>query len=150
AYNTAQDALFIFGGDIAGNKIQSDLWKLANAMGNGGAPSWSSVPIAGAAPTPIRGDTSGVDVDTRDMLVFLGWINCDPSSCTDFSDTHAIANLTSSPTWTKVSTSGGAPPARYSHSSVYDAKTDQIIIFGGNATTNLNGDASANLDDLWA
>jgi Bacterial Ig-like domain (group 2)/Galactose oxidase, central domain len=149
AYNPVKGALFIFGGEITGNKIQTDLWELTNAIGVGGAPTWSSVPIAGAAPSPARGDMSGVYIQASDALVFFGGINCSTSSCTNYSDTFAINNLSTSPTWQKVST-GGAPPARYSHSSVYDTSNDRMIIFGGNTTTNLNGDPAANLDDVWA
>jgi hypothetical protein len=149
AYSSTQDSLFIFGGVDGNNKIQADLWKLANASAAAGTPTWSSVAMAGTAPSPIRGEMSGIYAEQRDMLVFFGGISCSSSSCTTYSDAHAIGDLTKQPTWVGVSPVGGVPPGRFFHSSVYDAANDLMVIFGGNATTNVNGDASANLDDVW-
>jgi Big-like domain-containing protein/Kelch motif protein len=149
AYNSAQDALFIFGGVNGNNQVQADLWKLANASGTGGTPTWGSVPIAGTSPSPVRAEMSGIYVEKSDTLVFFGGVNCGASSCTEYGDTYALRGLTGVPSWAQVTVSGGTPPARYFHSSVYDAVNDSMVIFGGNATTNLKGDATANLDDVW-
>jgi hypothetical protein len=149
AYSSAQDALFIFGGVDGSGKIQADLWKLASASGAGGTSTWSSVPIAGTAPTPVRGQMGGIYAAESDTLLFFGGINCGTSSCTEYSDTWAIRGLGTGPTWSAVSPTSGAPPGRFLHSSVYDAAGDRMVIFGGNATTNISGDATANLDDVW-
>lgn len=149
AYSSTQDALFIFGGVNGGNQIVADLWQLANASGTGGTPTWTSVPVAGAAPSPVRGEMSGVYAEKQDVLVLYGGVNCSASSCTEYSDTYALRGLTSAPTWAPVAAGAGAPPARFLHSSVYDAVNDRMFVFGGNASTSLTGDATANLDDVW-
>jgi hypothetical protein len=149
AYGSTQDALFIFGGVDGSDKIQADLWKLASPSGTGGTPTWSSVPIAGTAPAPIRGEMSGIYADQSDTLLFFGGISCSASACTEYSDTWAIKGLGSQPTWTPVTPMAGAPPGRFFHSSVYDVANDRMVIFGGNATTSPAGDATANLDDAW-
>jgi hypothetical protein len=147
AYNPAGDSLFVFGGVDGNNKIQADLFKLTGVSGTSGT--WSSLPIAGTAPTPVRGQVSGIYAAASDTLLFFGGINCTASSCTEYSDTWAIRTLGTGPTWSPVTPTGGAPPGRFFHSSVYDATSDRMVIFGGNATTSVGGDATANLDDAW-
>ena len=149
AYNATQDTLFVFGGIDGNNQIRADLWELSNASATNGTSTWSTVAISGAAPSPIRGQMSGVYNDKNDTLVFFGGINCAPTLCTSLSDTYAITGLSSQPTWSLLASTGGAPPGRFFHSSVYDATNDRMVIFGGNAATSPNGDATASFDDVW-
>jgi hypothetical protein len=149
AYNAAQDSFFVFGGVDGNNQIKMDLWKLSNASGAGGASTWSNVSMSGSAPSPVRCQMSAMYDSANDALIFFGGISCNPTLCTSFNDTYALKGLGTQPTWSPVSTAGGSPPGRFFHSTVYDAANDRMVIFGGNAATNPNGDATANLDDVW-
>lgn len=51
-------------------------------------------------------------------------------------------------TWQKLATTGTAPPARSSTAAVYDATAKEMIVFGGNTST--NGAAFSPLADVWA
>lgn len=150
AYNATNDAFFIFGGVDGNNKIVADLWKLTNVTSTAaGGGTWTLLAISGTAPNPLRTQMSGVYDEARDTLVFFGGINCTTTSCVEYNDTYAIVGLLGQPTWSRVNATGGAPPGRYLHSSVYDSAHERMIVFGGNDTTNPNGDATANLDDVW-
>jgi len=51
-------------------------------------------------------------------------------------------------TWTEITTSGTAPPARSSPAAVYDATRDRLIIFGGNSST--SGLTLTGINDAYA
>src|SRR6266478_8550976 len=52
--------------------------------------------------------------------------------------------------WIKLTPTGGPPPARFGHTSVYDPVSNRLIIFGGCATSACITTAPAvTLNDLW-
>src|SRR6266446_1535044 len=52
--------------------------------------------------------------------------------------------------WIKLPPTGGPPPARFGHTSVYDPVSNRLIIFGGCATSACITTAPAvTLNDLW-
>lgn len=55
-----------------------------------------------------------------------------------------IQPLVSAPTWTKLSPSGSAPPARAAHTAIYDRASKRMVVFGG-----IRHSTSSLLDDLW-
>jgi hypothetical protein len=56
-----------------------------------------------------------------------------PPPC--LNDTHVLEYATGvggTTAWAKLSPTGGPPAARYSHTAVYDAADNEMIVFGGN------------------
>ncbi len=75
------------------------------------------------------------------MIVFGGF---DPFG-NRLSDTWVLTNangMGGTPQWSQLVVNGSSPSARYGHSAVYDPKTNEMIIFGGD-------DATGFLNDSW-
>ena len=145
-----EETLFVFGGSTSdtSSNIKFDLWELTNLDGSGGTPTWSQVTISGTAPE-TRALMSGVYDEATDKLILFGGTACFGSVCTLYNDTWTINQLSTHPTWEHLFPSGTSPPERFSHSAVYDATNNRMIIFGGNASTSSTTDVSLNLNDTW-
>ncbi|GEM_PF-2962718 len=105
--------------------------------------SWTAVGASGTAPSARQGHTAVLDAPNRRMIVFGGCTNALGVGSAR-NDVFALSLDRGSETWTELSPSGTAPPARYGHGAVYDASGDRMIVFGGD-----NG-ALGVLDDVWA
>src|SRR5438445_13817406 len=56
----------------------------------------------------------------------------------------------SSSSWVQLTPTGGPPPARFGHTSVYDPVSNRLIIFGGCSTSACVTTAPAvTLNDVW-
>lgn len=148
AYNSTDNVFFIFGGVDENNSVKMDLWKLTDANGVSGTPTWSNPAIGGTAPSS-RVSMRGVYDETTDTLIFFGGNVCGSSTCTLYQDTWTITNLSTNPTWVQLNPTGTLPSARFFHSAVYDATNNRMIIFGGNTSTALSPSATSNMDDTW-
>jgi hypothetical protein len=111
-----------------------------------GCAQFSKVDAAGA-PGPRARGAAVYDPDGDRMVVFGGRYRAGSSG------TYTLYNEVWSldlPTlaWTKITTTGNAPSARSSLAAVYSPATKEMILFGGNASS--DGLAFSPLADVWA
>jgi hypothetical protein len=148
-YNGAKNKFFLFGGSDSTGQTKMDLWLLSNANGVGGtAATWSTVQIAGTAPS-VRGSMASAYDETSDTLILFGGGACSGTACTLYNETWLISSLTTAPTWQKINPNGTLPPALANLSAVYDPAKNCLVIFGGNASTANPPDPLARVDDTW-
>ena len=122
--------MIVFGG-FDGTR-RNEVWALSFS----GTPTWSSLATSGTGPSPRYNHTAIFDPVRDRMIVFGG------DDGADLNDVWALS-LSGTPAWSLLSPSGTAPQGRYSHSAIYDASGDRMIVFGGKAGTSL-------LNDTWA
>src|SRR4029077_17083912 len=138
-YSVAGDSMTIFGGFFGALNPLNDTWVLSNAGGLAG-PVWTQLLPSSALP-PARFDHSAVyDPGTNSMIVFGGVDGA------IYNDVWVLSNANGSggtPAWTLLNPSGGPPPARFSHTAVYDPTNNVMIVFGG-ATAGGTG-----FNDVW-
>ena len=94
------------------------------------SPTWSDFTPTGTGPT--LNSNPGVYDPASNQLMFFGGVAADGSCCT--SDTWALTNANGSggsPGWQKLAVTGALPPVRISHSAVYDANNNRLIVFAG-------------------
>jgi N-acetylneuraminic acid mutarotase len=120
----------------------NDVWVLTNADGTGGAPSWAQLNPSGIPPNLRQGPRAVYDSATNRMIVFGGMTNaCGTASNAVWVLTNANG-LDGAPAWTQLSPIGPGPAARGSHTSVYDAGSNRMIVFGGTTATGF-------VNDVW-
>ncbi len=108
-------------------------------------PAWSTIETNGVEPLGSYGMTSIFDPARNRMLIFGG------STTADYYGTHNDTwelNLKPDvPVWRQMSPSGTLPIARRTLTSVFDARRDRMVIFGG---WDGSPDSDAFLNDTWA
>jgi len=132
-YDPASNRMIVFGGRTAGTFL-NDLWMLTNANGSGGQSAWSQVSTAGGPPYTRAYTSAAYDPVSNTLMVYGG--STDPSvPCgTPLADYWILSyanGLGGTPTWTYLSPLGGGPGLRCGQSAVYDATTNELIVFGG-------------------
>ena len=148
-YNSAKNKFLLFGGSDSTGQTKMDLWLLSNANGvEGTAATWSTVQIAGTAPS-VRGSMASAYDETSDTLILFGGGACSGTACTLYNETWLINSVTTAPTWQKINPTGTLPPALANLSAVYDPARNCLVIFGGNASTANPPDTLARVDDTW-
>jgi hypothetical protein len=139
-YDQDNSRMIIFGGGLGHTSpCQNDVWVLNNANGLNGPPAWNQLSPAGGSPAPRWASAAGYDATSNTMIVFGG------NSCfsTIYNDvwTLSYANgFGGIPTWTQLSPAGTPPSPRNSHSAVYDATSNTLIVFGGNSSSTVYND----------
>ncbi len=118
AYDPTQGKVILFGG-VDGNTYFNDTWAY-DAVTN----TWTNLSPAGDVPAARAGHRMAYDPTSATVILFGGW-----DGTAYFNDTWAYDPLTN--TWTDLNPAGEAPAARDSHSLVYNAATDELILFGG-------------------
>lgn len=108
-----------------------------------GTPNWSS-DYKFLTATGLEGHTAVYDQSTNTMIVFAGL-----AADVAFQDTNAVllnAPATGSGLWTILIADGtaGSPPARDSHTAVYDSVNNRMIIYGGESFA-----TGAVFNDIW-
>jgi|HubBroStandDraft_1064217.scaffolds.fasta_scaffold31246_2 hypothetical protein len=140
-YNASMNKMIVFGG--AGgyaSPCYNDLWVLSNANGDGGTPTWNNLSPNGTPPA-ARFEHTAVYNATTDTMVVFGGSSCEAD--TVYNDTWWLINASGTngtPQWIQI-TPSSPPTARAGHSAVYDAATDEMIVYGGyeaNGTTLLD------------
>lgn len=125
AFDPSRNAIFLFGGDLAG-VVFDDLWVWYIDQPELG---WSLIPTLGARPTARS--NMGLIVDTtRDRLVMHAGADVTPTQLTD---TWAVdlTQVDAGPvTWADLAPAT-TPPGRSPVAMVYDPARDQIVRFGG-------------------
>jgi hypothetical protein len=133
AYDAASNRMVVFGG-LGDFGYRNDVWVLDNANGAGaGTPAWS-LETAGGAPPERRAvfyDYELFDPVSRRLIVFGG----DPDTAGPaLADSWVLTEATGAPpstTWIELIPTGGPPPPRRLHSTVYDSLSNRLIVFGG-------------------
>ena len=131
-HDPLRDRMIVFGGR------ENDVWALSLS----GEKRWTRLQVAGTAPAR-RGDHTAIYDPVRDrMLVFGGFTNAAQN------DVWALS-LAGTPTWSQLVPSNAPPPARSSHSAIYDPVRDRMLIFGGWGMVNTVWELSLSGEPAW-
>ena len=124
---TTNQMIIFGGGGVNSPYLLNDTWSLTL----GGSPQWTQMSPSGSPPQARQGSTAVYDSATSRMTIFGGGLGF-TSPCAN--DTWVLSNANSvagTPAWTQLSPSGSLPPARLSHTAVYDPGSNRMIVFGG-------------------
>ncbi|MFN8483645.1 MAG: kelch repeat-containing protein [Anaerolineae bacterium] len=142
AYDAAHNRLITYGGCLGGcTPIDNNVYVLTNANGLGGSPTWTQLQPTGGPPPPRNGHTAVYDPASNRLIVFGGDDCCGQR----YNDTWVLTNangLGGTPEWIQLAPAGERPAGRVSHSAVYDAANNRMIVFGGAA-------ADGQFNDVW-
>jgi hypothetical protein len=139
AYDPNTNTMIMYGGQDCFHTLFGDVWTLSNANGLGGTSTWTQLSPTGGGPGP-REITGGVVYDATNniLIVFGGTFNS-----MVLNDVWVLSNANGqggTPNWTQLSPSGTLPPARTGNSTIYDAASNHLTIFGGQSTSQVFGD----------
>lgn len=141
-YDSPSNRMMVFGGSQNGaGPCMNDYWILSNANTVGGTPTWLTETPSGTAPTPRMRHTSVYDSTTNSLIIFGGF-DC---TATYFNDVWILSNANAvgaTPVWSNIVPLGTPPSARENAAGVYDAATNSLILFGGDA-------GSPMFSDVW-
>ena len=141
-YDSNSNRMTIFGGNLGASSCANDVWILSGANGQSGTPAWINATPSGVLPS-ARVSSNGVyDPNTNSLIVFGGY-SCNSNY---FNDVWVLSNangLAGTSTWTQLVPSGSAPAARESSTAVYDATTNILMVYGGDA-------GGSPFSDVWA
>src|SRR5271157_504588 len=138
----ADGRVLVAGGYLNGALDSAEIW---GSVGDTTPPvTWIQEAPSGPLPPARSGHSAVFDASTNQMIVFGGTAVASdvPTTLNDLwrlSD----ANGSGGQAWTQVS-AAGAPAARTSHSAVYSASTNRMVIFGGGL-----GNTSPCVNDSW-
>jgi uncharacterized protein YjdB len=137
-YDQANNRMMIFGGSTGfPTPCVADDYVVSNANGQG-IPTFTKITTA-TGPAARVHHAAAYDSATNTMMVFGGF-DC---TSTYFNDVWVLSNandLGGTPSWTKLSPSGTPPSPRESSTAIYDASTNSLIIYGGDAGVTPTGD----------
>jgi Galactose oxidase, central domain len=149
-YDPASDTMVIFAGQhTTSSQDFNDVWFANNVTSAPCLPpcalQWTHpAKVLTNVPYPRYGHTAVYDSASLRMVIFGGAEGLQsPSPCVN--DVHVLENATDigTPSWVTVTPNGSPPPVRYSHTAVYDANDNEMIVFGGNNC------ASTYYNDVW-
>jgi len=138
-YDSGSNRLMIFGG--SNGKCKNDYHVLQYANYQGGTPTWVSVTPSGTAPAARALQASAYDSGTNTLILFGGF-NCKSTYYNDVWVANNANDVSTKPSWTKLSPSGTGPGVRESATVVYDPTTNALILYGGDA-------GGAPFGDIW-
>jgi hypothetical protein len=129
-YDSANNALIVFGGDAGGSQNFADIWVLSNANGTGGTPAWTQLVPSNHGPSARSGQSAIYDATNDRMTIYGGYnggaILSDVWILSGASGHNGIA------TWTQ----GVSGQPRRFPSSLYDSTVNEMVTFGGSSSTN--------------
>lgn len=141
-YDPATNRMTIFAGQhlisCCSPYVQSDyndVWVLANANGQAGAPTWIQLAPVGVQPDVRSGHSAVYDSANNRMLVFGGWTwnqakqTGDPLG--DLWELSHANGLGGASAWTQIAASGTPPGPRAYHWAAFDASNQRMILVGG-------------------
>jgi hypothetical protein len=137
-YDSASNRLMVFGGGTSSTCF-NDYHVLQNANTKGGTMTWVSVVPTGTAPGVRMRQASAYDASTNTLIIFGGF-NC---KSTYYSDVWILSNandLSATPSWTQLVTTGTSPTGRQNSSAIYDSSTNSLIVYGGDKGGTPTGD----------
>jgi hypothetical protein len=135
-YDPANNIMTVFAGlNAAGTAATNGVWTLSHANGLGGTPEWTNIVANGAAGSPAKREfpTAVYDTANNRMIIFGGEAFSGQFSFSGFNDVWVLTNANGlgTPAWTQLRVSGLAPDPRFTHTAVYDAINNQMMVFGG-------------------
>ena len=144
AFDPVERRMIVFGGaDYQGTPHLTATWAFDVRTSR-----WSQV--ANGGPTPTWWPAMVYDAARHRMILYGG---LEPGSWRDGEDVWEL-DLSSRPTWRRLRPAGQGPPGRHSHSAVFDAASNRMVVFGGVVGTRITpaGDALTYTpsDDVWA
>lgn len=145
-YDTANNRTILFGGSSDGFYGKNDVWVLSNANGLDGIPTWTRVSTTGNSPPPRFNHAAVYDAMNNRLITFGG----QSSLANDMNDVWVLSHangLGGSPAWSQLFPTGSAPTTRDSHTAIYDAIHNRMIVFGGYFYN--HGSDSIYLNDIW-
>jgi hypothetical protein len=132
-YDSVNNRFMLFGGGTGfPAPCVSDYFVVQSANSQGASPNFVAVTPSGTAPAARSRHVAAYDSATNTMMVFGGY-DC---QSTYFNDVWILSNandVSATPAWTQLSPSGTPPSARESSSAIYDASTNSLIVYGGDA-----------------
>ena len=145
-YDPPANRMTIFGGcaDHFCNVRLADVWVLMNADGTGGPPQWIQLFPSGTPP-PSRSHLQAAYDSTNNRMIIFGGRGA--SIFSPLNDTWVLTNangLGGQPQWIQLAPAGTLPVPRVSHSAVYDALSNRLIIFGAHPVG-----SNPSLNDTW-
>jgi len=121
--------MIVFGGEVSGVGVASDLWVLDHASGFNATPHWIQLNPTGTAPDARRGHSAVYDVVNNRMIVFGGQ-NDNPGFYEDIWVLTNADGLSGTPAWVKFPDQPGGL-SRSGHSAGYDPITNHMVVWGG-------------------
>ena len=115
-----RNRMIVFGGK---DPYTNEVW----ALDLSGTPSWSLLATAGTPPSPR--ESRAIYDPVRDRMVVFGGYS--PTASPNHLNETWELTLSGTPTWNKLTTSGGVPAPRRGQSVIYDSVQDRMIVFGG-------------------
>ncbi len=116
-YDSVRHRLIVFGGFPV---YLGDLWAFDLDTGT-----WEEITPSGTGPTPRYGPTMIYDAANDRLVIFGGF-----DGTAQRNDVYSV-NLSGSPVWTLLATSGAPPAARSFHVAAYDAPRQRMVMFSG-------------------
>jgi hypothetical protein len=141
-YDPNTNSMIVYGGADCFSTFFSEVWVLSDANGLGGTPTWTQLfPAGGPGGRAIEGGVA-YDFASNRLMVFGG---ASPSpGQSDNNDVWVLSNANGhggTPIWTQLFPSGSLPTARNASSTVYDPKSNRLIIASGEANRSPLSDA---------
>ena len=136
-YDPGSNTMTVFGGEnSSGTADTNGVWTLSNANGLGGTPQWTNIVADSAAGSPAQrsGHSAVYDAAHDRMIIFGGLAFSGPRSESGFNDVWVLTyanGVGGTPAWTQLKPTGLAPGTRCEHTAVYDAASNQMMIFAG-------------------
>jgi len=130
-YDAANNRMIIFGGENATTYF-NDVWVLTDANGQSGTPTWAKLFPTGGPPA-ARGQHNAVYDPGSNTMTIFGGINS-TSNLTDVWVLSHANGLGGTPSWKRLSVTGGPPPSNLS-AAIYDPVSNVMTVFGGCSTT---------------
>jgi len=121
AYDQGSNRMIVFAG--TGSDTYSDVWVLTHANGHGGYPTW--IQVSGGGPPPRYFAATAYDPVSNTLMTYSG------SGVPDYWLLSHANGLGGTPIWTYVSSLEGGPGTRVGQTAVYDASTNELIVFAG-------------------
>ena len=131
AYDAQSRRVLVFAGQAGG--FFNDVWAFDPA-----AETWQKLQTTGAPPVARYGTSAVIDAKTNQLVISHGFASG------RFDDTFALD--LNSLAWSQMAAVDGVPLKRCLHESVYDARTDRMVLFGGCSS----GYGPCPQGDLWS
>jgi len=131
AFDAKSKRALVFAGQASG--FFNDVWAFDAAK-----ETWQKLETKGTPPAARYGTSAVVDARRNQLIITHGFASG------RFDDTFALDLATN--TWSQINPIDGQPLKRCLHESVYDAKSDRMILFGGCSS----GFGPCPQGDLWS
>ncbi len=138
-YDPARNRILVFGGyglhdpNSLAYEYLNDVWELSLT----GTPQWTELFPAGQAPSGRLAGAAVYDPMRQRFVGFGGTINAPVDTW--------VLNLSGDAAWESLTVAGPCPNGGWGMTSVYDAKRDRMLIFGGSTSDGYYGSNN----DVW-